>query len=164
MADIDATITDQPLVETVQRGPKQIKMQHNEACAQLKDTLGRLAFFLRNEIPAIKAHIQSVEAQKQTINSTVPEEYRATCVAAEDDKLRNFEQQINEIETSCLYYLGEEHKEMQHVNKILAGGNGYPPRLGALACFTFFTRFSLPIPSTFCHIIVKFLFCRTGFS
>ena len=58
-------------------------------------------------------------------DSTVPEEYRAPCVAAEDDKLRNFEQQINEIETSCLYYLGEEHKEMQHVNKTLAGGNGY---------------------------------------
>ena len=69
-ADIDATITDQPLVPSaVQKGPMRIKMQHNEACAQLKDILGRLAFILRNEMPAIKAHVQSVEARKQTINS-----------------------------------------------------------------------------------------------
>mmetsp|Transcript_7465 Transcript_7465/g.19579 ORF Transcript_7465/g.19579 Transcript_7465/m.19579 type:complete len:311 (-) Transcript_7465:879-1811(-) len=84
VADIDATITDQPLVPSaVQKGPMRIKMQHNEACAQLKDTLGRLAFILRNEMPAIKAHMQSVEARKQTINSTVPEEYREAAMQVE---------------------------------------------------------------------------------
>ena len=109
VADIDATITDQPLVPSaVQNGPMRIKMQHNEACAQLKDTLGRLAFILRNEMPAIKAHMQSVEAKKQTINSTVPEEYREAAMQVEDDKLNGYTTQLQAIETACLFLLGKE--------------------------------------------------------
>ena len=127
VADIDATITDQPLVETVQRGPKQIKMQHNEACAQLKDTLGRLAFILRNEMPAIKAHMQSVEAKKQTINSTVPEEYREAAMQVEDDKLNGYTTQLQAIETACLFLLGKEDEAKQKLTKrtTLAGSNGF---------------------------------------
>ena len=115
-------------IEVVTPPVSQLKVKHNEACDRLKLALERLAYHLRHEYPVVEAEKQVAEGKKQSLNSpdsTVPEEYRATCVAAEDDKLRNFEQQINEIETSCLYYLGEEHKEMQHVNKTLAGGNGY---------------------------------------
>ena len=128
VADIDATITDQALVPSaVQKGPMRIKMQHNEACAQLKDTLGRLAFFLRNEIPAIKAHIQSVEARKQTINSTVPEEYREAAMQVEDEKLNGYTTQVQTIETSCLYLLGKEDEAKQKLTKRtnLAGSNGF---------------------------------------
>ena len=128
VADIDATITDQPLVPSaVQNGPMRIKMQHNEACAQLKDTLGRLAFFLRNEIPAIKAHVQSVEAKKQTINSTVPEEYRQLAMQVEDEKLDGYTTQLQTIETSCLYLLGKEDEAKQKLTKrpTLAGDNGF---------------------------------------
>ena len=66
VADIDATITDQPLVETVQRGPKQIKMQHNKACANLKLHLERLAYYLRHELPVVEAEKRAAEAKKQT--------------------------------------------------------------------------------------------------
>ena len=102
-------------------------MQHNEACAQLKDTLGRLAFFLRNEIPAIKAHVQSVEAKKQTINSTVPEEYRQLAMQVEDEKLDGYTTQLQTIETSCLYLLGKEDEAKQQLTKrtTLAGDNGF---------------------------------------
>ena len=84
VADIDATITDQALVPSaVQKGPMRIKMQHNEACANLKLHLERLAYYLRHELPVVEAEKRAAEAKKQTIyspDSKVPEEYRAAAM------------------------------------------------------------------------------------
>ena len=104
-------------------------MQHNKACANLKLHLERLAYYLRHELPVVEAEKRAAEAKKQTIyspDSKVPEEYRAAAMQVEDNKIKNCDDQLEEIQTSCLYFLEEEHKAKQKLTKrTLAGDNGF---------------------------------------
>lgn len=99
--------------------------KHNDACTKLKITLSRLAYKLRNEIPAIEAHLQNVETAKNDIDKSIPEAYREAVLDIENKKLIDIEKQLKKTEQSCFYFLKKEEESLKHIVVESSGKNGY---------------------------------------
>ena len=101
------------------------KSQHNTGCRELVLAYGRLAFCLRQYMPALASALSECEAEKQQITEEVPETFRQTLLEANNDKIQDVKRQQREALKTCFFFLEKEQAALAKIDVSSAGKDGF---------------------------------------